>query len=187
MSVKNLLGQTFGRLIVIEYIGVQKRNAMWKCRCDCGNKVIVRGTSLTRNNTQSCGCLQRDRAREANLKDVGVAAYNAYYNAYQRGAQNRHLSFQLSLSEFKRLTQSCCHYCGIQPQTIFPKGSNNGKLNGNIIVNGIDRKDNALGYQIDNCVPCCHQCNFAKRKQSYKDFLQWIERLKQHSIPRGNE
>lgn len=185
MPIKNLLGQTFGRLIVVEYMDIQKRNAMWKCQCNCGNEVIVRGTSLTRNNTQSCGCLQRERARRANLKDVGVAAYNAYYNTYRRGASNRNLLFQLSLLEFQHLTQSCCHYCGIQPQTIFPKGSNSGKLNGDIIVNGIDRKDNRLGYQIDNCVPCCCQCNFAKRQQSYEDFLLWIERLKQHSICGG--
>lgn len=41
---------------------------MWNCLCDCGNRKVVRGKSLTGGISQSCGCLQRelvgDRARK---------------------------------------------------------------------------------------------------------------------------
>jgi hypothetical protein len=35
----------------------------------------------------------------------------------------------------------------------------------------LDRKDNALGYSVDNCVVCCHRCNDAK-SNGY-DYEEW--------------
>lgn len=35
----------------------------WKCECKCGNEISVRRADLTSGHTQSCGCLQRDVAR----------------------------------------------------------------------------------------------------------------------------
>lgn len=53
----DLLGQKFGYLTVIEEDGSNSSgNAMWKCECDCGNKVSVRGIDLRRGHTKSCGC-----------------------------------------------------------------------------------------------------------------------------------
>lgn len=62
-KVKDLTGQRFGRLMVIEDSG--KRNhkiVMWKCQCDCGNVCEVRSDKLRSGNTQSCGCLQQEVA-----------------------------------------------------------------------------------------------------------------------------
>lgn len=66
-----LAGQQVGRLVVIREYGRDKHgNVLWLCRClgktgdDCGNEVIVRGSSLRNGHTTSCGCLSRDRARE---------------------------------------------------------------------------------------------------------------------------
>lgn len=57
VNTKDLLGQRFGRLTVIERTNKrQARNVVWKCKCDCGNIIEVIGSSLTRGNTQSCGC-----------------------------------------------------------------------------------------------------------------------------------
>lgn len=53
----DLTGQRFGKLIVIRKAEVNaKREAMWLCRCDCGNETVVSGVLLRRGNTQSCGC-----------------------------------------------------------------------------------------------------------------------------------
>ena len=54
----NLLGQKFGRLLVIDREYNNKESAYWKCQCDCGNTVIVGGAELSKNHTKSCGCLR---------------------------------------------------------------------------------------------------------------------------------
>lgn len=56
-NFKDLTGQKFGMLTVIEYVGKNKqRNATWKCRCDCGNEKIISSTALLNNGQKSCGC-----------------------------------------------------------------------------------------------------------------------------------
>lgn len=53
--------QKFGRLVVLERAGSDRwSQAMWRCRCDCGNWVNVSGYGLRSGNTRSCGCLQKD-------------------------------------------------------------------------------------------------------------------------------
>jgi len=73
----NLTGQTFGRLTVRSFYksirsGAVKR-ILWLCDCSCGAKDIpVRGDGLRYNNTQSCGCIGRERAsRKSALLTVG--------------------------------------------------------------------------------------------------------------------
>nr|DAJ90910.1 MAG TPA: hypothetical protein [Caudoviricetes sp.] len=53
-----LEGKRFGKLTVIAYAGMDKKQkcSMWECRCDCGKVCTVRGSSLTDGNTKSCGC-----------------------------------------------------------------------------------------------------------------------------------
>lgn len=58
---KNLRSKKFGRLLVLDKVGKNKDNALlWKCVCDCGNEVVVKGRCLIAGNTKSCGCLQKD-------------------------------------------------------------------------------------------------------------------------------
>ena len=53
----DLTGQRFGRLTVIERTGSDCiGQAMWRCRCDCGNMTVVAGGNLRTGNTRSCGC-----------------------------------------------------------------------------------------------------------------------------------
>lgn len=62
----NLVGQTFGYLTVIEWIGQGK----WKCQCKCGNIVNVQTDNLKSGNTKSCGCYQKEQASKACLKNL---------------------------------------------------------------------------------------------------------------------
>ena len=67
----DMTGQKLGRLLVIERAPNDKEgHAMWKCRCDCGNEVIVLGKNIRNGTTKSCGCLQRERTSKASLIDL---------------------------------------------------------------------------------------------------------------------
>ncbi len=63
-----------------------------------------------------------------------------------------------------------CYYCGDEPKTLFRKW----RANEGCKSNGIDRKDNTLGYIQSNCVTCCKQCNYKKNTQHINDFVEWV-------------
>lgn len=71
MRLKDLIGERFGRLVVIER--AENRQfpcgasvVCWKCRCDCGNIVTVCGSGL-RNGTKSCGCAKNKYGVESHF------------------------------------------------------------------------------------------------------------------------
>lgn len=60
--IKNLAGQKFGMLTVIERAGTNSSNhPTWLCKCDCGNEKIASGTDLKRGYVRSCGCLSHNK------------------------------------------------------------------------------------------------------------------------------
>jgi hypothetical protein len=62
---KDIRGQKFGRLLVLELAGKSKnRTYNWRCRCDCGEEIIVRGDQLRDGHTQSCGCFNQEQREE---------------------------------------------------------------------------------------------------------------------------
>ena len=75
-TMKILAGQRFGRLTVdYEIVFRHKTKTHWLCKCDCGNSVVVRATSLQSGNTASCGCYRRERAATARFKDLTGKTY----------------------------------------------------------------------------------------------------------------
>lgn len=58
-----LVGQQFGRLTVLQHSHQVENHHHWHCGCVCGNLKTINGNSLKRGLTQSCGCLQRERAK----------------------------------------------------------------------------------------------------------------------------
>ena len=62
-NFKDITNQRFGKLTVLEHIGSKRKNALWRCKCDCGSIIEALGTDLRRDSIQSCGC-QRSRGEE---------------------------------------------------------------------------------------------------------------------------
>lgn len=60
-----VVGQVYNHLRVIErgpnYVAPSGKAefSQWWCECDCGNRILVLGSSLTTGHTKSCGCLSR--------------------------------------------------------------------------------------------------------------------------------
>jgi hypothetical protein len=59
---KNIKGQVFGRLTVLEYIGTKYDSANWKCGCYCGNICTATIGDLNRKDRpkRSCGVCYLD-------------------------------------------------------------------------------------------------------------------------------
>lgn len=54
-KIKDIAGQTFGKLQVLEFVKTNHKQARWKCKCSCGNIVIINGNHLRMKRTKSCG------------------------------------------------------------------------------------------------------------------------------------
>lgn len=72
--LEDLVGQRFGRLIVVKQVPTLKTGKYsyprWECKCDCGETVITTSGSLRNGNIESCGCLRRERHRNTVTKDL---------------------------------------------------------------------------------------------------------------------
>lgn len=179
MTKANILGQTFNDLTVEEDLCVRDKfgNYLWQCRCKCGNTINVSVVSLTQNNTKSCGC--RKKKPKKNFIQ-GESGFNILYCDYKKSARQRKLTFLLSKKLFKILTSSPCHYCDSPPSNIKKpnkKASKETIVFGSYMYNGVDRKDNSLGYEEHNCVTCCQTCNYLKKSLNYDDFLSLIKKI----------
>ena len=72
----DLAGKKFGRLTVIRRHRVmdKRQHVLWLCRCDCGQRRIVRGYCLKGGTTVSCGC-----AKRRGLKKLTTDGYRLLY------------------------------------------------------------------------------------------------------------
>lgn len=96
-----------------------------------------------------------------------------YYN-YKKRAKKDKRTFDLTKAEFLELTSSNCYICGAEPSSKYRHSFKLKTFAVPYIYNGIDRVDNALGYEMGNVLACCKQCNRTKSNHSLLDFLQYI-------------
>ncbi len=89
---------------------------------------------------------------------------------YKRHAARRGLPWALDREYVRNLISKPCCYCGAS--------ASNTKITKNTAVpfryNGIDRIDNAVGYEEKNVVSCCFICNRAKRDMPVAAFREWL-------------
>jgi len=173
-KVTEMLGRKVGRLTIIGRAGSNPQGkARWLCKCDCGKEKIISGDKLRRRDTRSCGCLQREGIKNHRILEYGLANMRATIKGYKNGAKTRGVNYELTDKQFKEITQQDCYYCGAKPNNI----SDRKGFNGNYIYNGLDRVDNIKGYTMDNVVPCCRFCNYAKNNHTLKEFKVWIKKV----------
>lgn len=66
--IKDISGQVFGKLEVLELATKDKNNqTIWKCKCECGTQTQVRRNDLVGGKTKSCGCSKRKNKLTLNL------------------------------------------------------------------------------------------------------------------------
>jgi len=109
---------------------------MWPCSVHPDSTADLNG--ICRGCQKSYQRKRRDRYGYS-LKDK--------YSSARTTARLRDIAFTLTLSEFEAITSQPCVYA-VQSQ--------------DGIRSGIDRKDNDVGYTIENSVPCCYRHNRIK-------------------------
>lgn len=152
---------------------VTQRTKRWTVRClSCKGE-----TTTTWQAVRLKGCFQCTM-KSLRKPDFHVAVSRCM-TSWKFGAAARGLAWDLSRAACEEIMQSPCHYCG-------RVGANRQmKRDREIRYNGPDRKNNLLGYTLENVLPCCGVCNRAKNAMSYEDFLAWIDAVVVHAARRA--
>jgi hypothetical protein len=192
-NVINLVGLKFGRLLVISKNEIKGNNRQirWDCKCDCGNKHSVTGESLRSGKSKSCGCLLKEARHVKNKnsdreKAMLLLIYSPLKKRHRQKFNNEnYIDFEL----FKKLSLSNCFYCNSEPLNTQPDVRYETRCNKKeklvitdfvLKYNGIDRIDSSKGYELNNVVSCCKNCNSAKMELSIIDFKNQIKKIYEH-------
>jgi hypothetical protein len=144
-NAKDLTGQRFGRLVVIYFAGRESNGALeWRCRCDCGNETVVRGTRLKSGSTQSCGCLSREVTIERSLRHGKsyTRIYRVWNSLVTRCTNPAHHDYP----NYGGRGITVCEQWQHSFDTFF-KDMGEPPTN----KHTLDRRDNSLGYSPENC------------------------------------
>lgn len=177
------VGEKNGELELIKFLGHKeskdkskksgiKNHALYLAKCNCGNEIEVKYNHFACGNVSSCSCKSGAKSGLSS-KTLGV-----HFSNYKRSAKIRNYSFDLSFEDFEKLVTSKCFYCGENPVldllTIDKKKC--------YVFNGIDRINSNFGYNLDNCVSCCSNCNYAKRSMTSKQFISWLKKAARYQL-----
>ena len=105
---KDITGQKFGKLTVIERVENRGGKSHWKCLCECGQETIISSNSLVSNKTMSCGCLLS--SGEYLIKQY-LMNNKIKYQSQKKfdtllGLKNGHLSYDFYIESFNLLIEA---------------------------------------------------------------------------------
>ena len=183
-NMEKYIGKKYNRLLIKNlefdfylYKGKNIKRTYFVCKCDCGNQKRIFSGNILNGVIFSCGCyrdeIKRRSKNEMWKKLKPFSIFDSYYKNYKRGALKRSFIFELSLNEFIKIIKNKCFYCGSNPS----KKHYNKNRNRYETVNGIDRIDSSKGYERNNIVTCCKNCNYFKNVLSVKEFLEHVKKI----------
>lgn len=139
LSIVDITGRRFGRLLIVKLVGTGTHGAIWHCLCDCGNWFNSRGDVIKSGSTLSCGCYNLDRISSHKLSKT--PEYKTWISVRRRcnlpHDQNYHNYGARGIKVCRRWDKFENFYADMGERPT-PKHS-------------IDRKDNNKGYSPSNC------------------------------------
>ena len=137
-----LEGKVFNRLTVLVPVREIGRAIKYRCRCSCGTIIVVGGQNLRRGLTQSCGCLHREIARAVNLRHgrSKTRVHNVWLGMIQRCEDK---SCEAYPAYGGRGITVCAEWHVFENFYRDMGDPPNGMT--------LDRENNDLGYDKDNC------------------------------------
>jgi hypothetical protein len=149
-----LEGSRFGRLVILdtymkEMPSEYRTRRIAVCACDCGARLEVKPSNLTAGNTQSCGCLHKERS-SANLRSMRRThgeGHSKLYGVWRAMVDRCHNSDNRSFGRYGARGITVCDEwrAGYEPFRDWARSS--GYEEGLTI----DRVETAEGYRPDNC------------------------------------
>lgn len=103
-SFIDITGKKYNRLTVINRVANHGDKTTWLCKCDCGNFCSVYGQYLKSGKTKSCGCYQKEQARENRLTHGRTDRVNnkKEYVAYTRETHIMR-KYKLSIERYNQM------------------------------------------------------------------------------------
>ena len=94
MIKKDLTGQKFGRLTVVNFSNRKIKNShytyYWKCLCNCGNYNTVSYKNLMQGGTKSCGCLKKENgSKHLITHDLSHTRFYTIYSMMKQRCDNK--------------------------------------------------------------------------------------------------
>ena len=183
----NMVGQTFSRLTILERISKNGRGH-FKCKCECGNEIIVRSDGVLSGRIKSCGCYNKDKAKTGNARRVHGKHGTRLYRIWQAMHARCYIKTNPAYKNYGARGITICAEWLKNYQAFYNWAMSNG-YNDNLTIDRIDVNGN---YEPNNCRWSTRkeQAN-NKRTNHYITFNnethtinEWAEKLKidRHSI-----
>ena len=104
----DLTGRRFGKLTALEMTGEKKNGYnVWRCRCDCGNEVLLPSRYLRNGWRGSCGCEKKTRYRDLTGQRFGKLQVTGVALAPDAAGESREMR-----TEDGRVMWDCVCDCG---------------------------------------------------------------------------
>lgn len=150
-ALKDLSGQRFGRLTVIERSGSDHKGlATWLCRCDCGKEVVIRGADMRSGRAKSCGCMFWINSKKVHIKhgQAGTRLYVVWCSMKDRCYNSSNKSYERYGGRGITVCDEWLHDFQNFYKWAIESGYDEKAPKGQCTI---DRIDNNQGYNPDNC------------------------------------
>lgn len=167
---------------IIQFVEYNKRNRkVYKIRCNyCNHEYFstIENFRDVRRSGQSCLKCSNMQNREYSKLNMSDSQTSIIYSNYKSKSKKKNWKFDLTKEEFKEIISKNCHYCNLAPNNFrIDRIKGKREIDCAFLSNGIDRIDSNKGYTKDNVLPCCEDCNKAKRNLDYNTFINLIKSI----------